>query len=142
MNILLQLRILVTDHPFLATFLPVVLRSPLTVTYNFDNYLEMMLAASTTRPPSSLGRGFETVFDGYAPVRSKRGVIYHPNGYLPKSVLERASDRLVLSEEEFGDQLMDSIAGQYSSLAYHLSKNISLFIGLSLSDENLRYFLR
>jgi dephospho-CoA kinase len=130
------------SHPFLGEYLEIVLRSPLTITYNFDNYLEQMLAAGVRRRSSLRGRGFETVFEGYAPVRSRNGVIYHPNGYLPQSILETSSERLVFSEEEFGDQLMDSVAGRYSSLGYHLSKNISLFMGLSLADENLRYFLR
>ena len=132
-----------TQHPYLGEFLEIVLNSPLTVTYNFDSYLESMLSATPgSRGLNPRGRGFETVFEGLAPVRSRKGVIYHPNGYLPQNVLEKASERLVFSAEEFGDQLMDSIAGRYSSLSYHLSKNISLFLGLSLVDENLRYFLR
>jgi hypothetical protein len=128
-------------HPYLTEYLDIVLHSPLTITYNFDSYLELMLAAR----PSNIderGRPYETVFDGAKPFRSTTGVIYHPNGYLPQNVLERASDDLVLSEEQFGDQLLASMAGQYSSLAHHLSKNTCLFIGLSLSDENLRHLLR
>jgi hypothetical protein len=128
-------------HPYLNDYLDVVLNSPLTITYNFDGYLEMMLAA---RAPNidERGRPYETVFDGSKPFRSRTGVIYHPNGYLPQNVLERASDDLIFSEEQFGDQLLATIGGHYSSLAHHLSKNSCLFIGLSLSDENLRHLLR
>lgn len=132
---------LAAGHSYLSDYLEIVLRSPLTITYNFDSYLEMMLAAR----PSAVderGRPYETVFDGAKPFRSTSGVIYHPNGYLPQNVLERASDDLVLSEEQFGDQLLASMSGQYSSLTHHLSKNTCLFIGLSLSDENLRHLLR
>jgi SIR2-like domain len=92
-------------HPYLRSFLNIVLKSPLTVTYNFDGYLEMMLAASETTVDER-GRPYEVVFDGSKPFRSSTGVIYHPNGYLPQNALERASDDLVLSEEQFGDQLL------------------------------------
>lgn len=56
--------------------------------------------------------------------------------------MEGFSDELVFSEQEFGDQLLETVAGRYSSLANHLSQNICLFIGLSFADENLRYILR
>src|ERR1043165_9533710 len=42
------------QHPYLSEFLEIVLRSPLTITYNFDAYLEMMLAA---RPSATDERG-------------------------------------------------------------------------------------
>lgn len=128
-------------HPYLAEYLEIVMNAPLTITYNFDSYLEMMLACQPGATERR-GRAYETVFDGSVPFRSQDGVIYHPNGYLPENVLERASEQLVFSEEEFGDQLLDSMAGRYSSLAHHLSKNICLLMGLSLADENLRHFLR
>jgi dephospho-CoA kinase len=128
-------------HPYLGEYLDIVIKAPITITYNFDSYLEMMLA---THPSLSEhgDRPYETVFDGSVPFRSQSGVIYHPNGYLPKNVLERPSEQLVFSEEEFGDQLLDSMAGKYASLAHHISKNICLMIGISLADENLRHFLR
>jgi hypothetical protein len=128
------------SHPFLGEYLDIIISAPLTITYNFDSYLEMMLASHPGIP--SAGRAYETVFDGSVPFRSQEGVIYHPNGYLPANVLERPSEQLVFSEEEFGDQLIDSMAGRYSSLLHHISKNICLLIGLSLVDENLRHFLR
>ena len=128
-------------HPYLREYLEIIVNSPLTITYNFDSYIEMMLA-TRSGGGDSRGRSYETVFDGAKPFRSKSGVIYHPNGYLPQNVLERASDELVFSEEEFGDQLLASMAGYYSSLAHHLSKSTCLFVGLSLTDENLRLLLR
>jgi hypothetical protein len=129
-------------HPFLQQFLTIVRDSPLTITYNFDAYLEMMLAVDSGNASDSRGRPYETVFDGARPFRSATGVIYHPNGYLPQNVLERASDDLVFSEEDFGDQLLASVAGHDASVTHHLSKQTCLFIGLSLSDETLRHLLR
>jgi hypothetical protein len=128
-------------HPFLGDYLKIISKAPLTITYNFDSYLEMMLASDLSLAGRN-ERAYETVFDGSVPFRSQDGVVYHPNGYLPANVLEQASEQLVFSEEEFGDQLLDSIAGRYASLSHHISKNICLLIGISLADENLRHFLR
>jgi hypothetical protein len=129
------------QHPYLGEYLDIVIKAPITITYNFDSSLEMMLASHPI-VTGQRDRPYETVFDGSVPFRSQNGVIYHPNGYLPKNVLERPSEQLVFSEEEFGDQLLDSMAGKYASLAHHISKNICLLIGISLVDENLRHFLR
>src|SRR5262245_42180774 len=108
-------------HPYLKPYLSIILKSPLTITYNFDSYVEMMLAVC--HPPTDIrGRGYEVVFDGSKPFRSTSGVIYHPNGYLPANVLDRASEELVFSEEQFGNQLLASVEGHYSSLSHHLSK--------------------
>lgn len=129
------------SHVYLGEFLDIISRSPLTVNYNFDSCIEMMLSARQKRTKDQ-NRLYETVYDGSLPFRSKTGIIYHPNGFLPDNVLEGFSDELVFSEKSFGDQLLESMAGRYYSLAHHLSKNTCLFIGLSFEDENLRHLLR
>jgi hypothetical protein len=129
------------SHGYLGEFLDIISRSPLTVNYNFDSCIEMMLSARQKRNKDP-NRLYETIYDGSLPFRSKTGIIYHPNGFLPDNVLEGFSDELVFSEKSFGDQLLESMAGRYYSLAHHLSKNTCLFIGLSFDDENLRHLLR
>jgi hypothetical protein len=128
-------------HPYLSEFLGIVKDSPLTVTYNFDSCLEMMLLARQKRKKDK-GRYYETIFDGSIPFRSRSGIIYHPNGFLPENVLEGFSDDIVFSEQSFGDQMLDNVSGRHFSFAHHLSKNTCLFMGLSFEDENLRHLLR
>lgn len=128
-------------HPYLGEFLDIVKKSPLTVTYNFDSCLEMMLLARQRRNREK-ERYYETVFDGSLPFRSHKGIIYHPNGYLPENILDGFSDDIVFSEQSFGDQLLESVAGRHFSFAHHLSKNTCLFMGVSFNDENLRHLLR
>jgi hypothetical protein len=129
------------SHPFLGRLVELVVQSPVTITYNFDSYLEDVLVAREYQGDER-GRTYETVFEPNTAFRSRTGVILHPNGYLPRKPLERASDTLVFSEEEFGDQLIDSVAGRYGWLAHHFSKTSCLLLGLSLNDDTLRHLLR
>lgn len=128
-------------HPYLGSYLDIILSSPLTVNYNFDSCVEMMLLAYQKRL-NKPDRLYETIFDANPPFRSSKSIIYHPNGFLPRNILDGFSDDIVFSEQEFGDQLIESVAGRYSSLAHHLSKNTCLFMGVSFNDENLKYLLR
>lgn len=127
---------------FYKHFLEVIKRSPLTVTYNFDDSLERIVLASRTDVEREQSRGFETVTDARLQFRSKSGIVYHPNGYLPRSPLEAPAESLVLSEDAFADQLIDTMAGHFSSLLHHFSKTTCLLVGLSLDDSTLRHLLR
>jgi len=129
-------------HPYLEEYLDVIARSSMTVNYNFDDTIERMLAARRQTEQQYRTRGYETVWDPRMQFRSTKGVIYHPNGFLPRNLLEGPSDRLVLAEDSFADQLIDSMAGHYATLLHHLLKNTCLFIGLSLEDSTLKHLLR
>jgi len=128
------------NHPYLEDYAEIIKKTPVTVNYNFDSCIEMMLweLGKSFEPE----RPYETVFNGTVPFRLNKGVIYHPNGYLPKNELDVFSDNIVFSEVEFGQQLSDSIMGQYSSLVHHFSKTTCFFLGISLKDENLKMMLR
>ncbi len=69
-------------------------------------------------------------------------IIYHPNGFLPANDAEPGSDGLVFCENEFADQLMESISGRYASLLQFFSRHTCLLVGLSLGDATLKYLLR
>lgn len=127
---------------FYKHYLEVIKRSAMTVTYNFDDVLERLLLDSRTTEERQVSRGFETITDARLQVRMPQAVIYHPNGYLPTNLLEGIGEGLVFSEGSFADQLIDSMAGHYSSLLHHLSKNTCLLVGLSLEDSTLRHLLR
>lgn len=69
-------------------------------------------------------------------------VIYHPNGYLPGNKITRQSEELVLSDEGFSDQLIDSMSGAQSTLLHQFTNKTCLFIGVSLEDKTLKHLLR
>ncbi len=126
---------------YLKKFLEVVRNTPLTINYNFDDSLQRMLDA-TPAPDKEKRRSHHTVWSANIQMFPRDGVIYHPNGYLPYRLGERSSEQLVFLEDSFADQLIDSMAGHYTVLAYHLAQATRLFIGLSLDDPTLKHLLR
>lgn len=135
---------LLSQHPYLPPLLELVRKSPLTVTYNFDSYLEESLSEycrGDRRETSNLGRPYETVLDVTLPQRQQQSVLFHINGYLPRNPLETPSDQLIFSEADFSDQLIGTTAGRYATISHHLLNNVYLLLGLSLDDPNLRYLL-
>jgi hypothetical protein len=131
------------EHPYLGTFLSVIKESPLTINYNFDDCIERMLASTFATEQSSRNeRVYETVWDPSTQYQRSKGVIYHPNGFLPKKLIDGYSDQIVFAEGEFADQLIQSMHGHYSTLISHLSRYTSLLLGLSLDDPTLKHLLR
>lgn len=130
------------SHPYLIEFLPIVRNAPMTVNYNFDDSLERMISARRSPEEVREGRGYETVWRPSTQFRSTKGVIYHPNGFLPLRLIEGFSDHLVFSEDSFADQLIASMAGHYSILLSHLSRTTCLLLGLSLEDATFKHLLR
>lgn len=133
---------LASNDKYLHALLPLIKKSPLTVTYNFDDTLQRLLLRDSKRNGEKT-RGYRTLWSGNAQLHSRSGgVIYHPNGFLPFTTGERPSDHLVFSEDSFADQLIDSMAGRYASLATHFSQTTCLLVGLSLQDPTLKHLLR
>lgn len=128
-------------HPYLSHLLGIITSSAATVNYNFDSVIEMLLDRRSKASGAQV-RPYQVVVDSALPLSADKSVIYHPNGYLPFNVLEAGSDSIVLSEKEFGDQLIDSVVGRHSFLSNHLCQFTLLFIGLSMRDETLRHLLR
>jgi hypothetical protein len=127
---------------YLVSFLPIIRKSRLTVTYNFDDLLERLLAHVRNEEEKKEKRGYTTVWSGNVQLQGKTGVVYHPNGFLPRTLREKPSDDLVFLEDTFADQLIDSIAGYYASLTAHMAQTTCLFIGLSMGDPTLKHLLR
>ncbi|WP_299587695.1 SIR2 family protein [uncultured Tateyamaria sp.] len=132
----------INAHPYLLSFAPTILKSPITITYNFDDVLERILAKSSVSESEEYGRPFETIWDAALQSRRNSPMVYHPNGYLPSNLLEQPSEALVFSQDSFADQLIESMAGHHASLLHHFGHTTCLLLGLSLSDETLRHFLR
>ncbi|OFZ67345.1 MAG: hypothetical protein A2V79_07825 [Betaproteobacteria bacterium RBG_16_56_24] len=128
------------SHPYLKQFLPIIRRSYMTVTYNFDDFLEQSLLKDRGKENTD-SRGFESVTNPWTQFRRTNTVIYHPNGVVPQNLLEMPSDRFVFSEASYAKQLMGVFAGDQAGLVSHLSKHTCLLIGLSLEDDTLRNVL-
>jgi hypothetical protein len=122
-------------------FLAVIRKSPLTVTYNFDDSIERLLLHCRTSAEKEKGRGFDVVVDGRLPFRARIGNVFHPNGYLPLNRLEGVGDYLALADSDFADQLTSNMTGAYSTLLHNLTKYTFLLVGVSLQDETLRHIL-
>ena len=129
-------------HPYLKSYLSIIKDSPLTINYNFDDCIERMLLSEFKPESNNQGRVFETVWEPSTQYQRSKGVIYHPNGYLPKNLVENYSENIIFAESEFADQLIHSMYGHYSTLVSHLSRYTSLLIGLSLDDPTLKHILR
>jgi len=129
------------QHPYLSEWIPVILKPGMTVNYNFDDTIQQLIMLERPVDPSTV-RPFETVWNANLPFRSDSAILYHPNGFLPRNLLEYPSETLVFSEDSFADQLIESMAGHHASLLHHLSKTTCLFVGLSLQDPTLRHLLR
>ncbi len=127
-------------HPYMKEYIPLIQRSHMTVTYNFDDFIEQsLLRLRTEAEPNS--RGFESVTNPWTQFRRATAIIYHPNGVVPQNPLETPSDRFVFSEASYAEQLMGIFAGDQAGLLNHFSKHTCLLVGLSLEDETLRNVL-
>jgi hypothetical protein len=127
---------------YLFDYLDIIREIKLTVTYNFDDTIQRLMAASRTSEERNEERGYRTVWNADIQLYPQKGVIYHPNGFLPHKLSERTSEDLIFLDDSFGDQLIDSVAGHYSVLSNYFSQNTCIFVGLSLEDATLKHLLR
>lgn len=131
----------VVEHPYLKAYLPIIRQTPMTVTYNFDNYIERALEYTKQEDDEILSRGFETITNPLTQFRRRNAIIYHPNGFFPPELMELPVDKFVFSEASYAEQFAEVLSGDHSALINHFSKNTCLLIGLSLEDEMLRNIL-
>jgi hypothetical protein len=130
------------SHPYLRSFISIVKQAQLTVNYNFDDYIEELLDRDFASDQNRERRGYETVWEPTVQYRYDHGVIYHPNGFLPRDLQRGSSPWLVFAEDSFADQLIEAQQGHYSTLLSHMFRYTGLFIGLSLDDPTLKHLLR
>lgn len=131
------------DHPYLYEYLEIIRKSPITINYNFDNFIEQILRKENENISGSYAsKEFESTDKPSVNFKLNKGVIYHPNGCLPEELEESIGGHFVFSEKSFQDQLLESMMGHYSPLMYFYSRYTALFIGVSLEDQNLRHMLR
>lgn len=106
------------------------------ITYNFDDLLEQNL--------EELGIQFHPVYrDSEIPSQDELG-IYHVHGFLPRNAQPYdglAESLLVFSEEGYHSLALDPYHWTNITQLNFLRESVGLFIGLSMTDPNLRRLL-
>ncbi|WP_176421876.1 SIR2 family protein [Fibrobacter sp. UWH1] len=103
------------------------------VTYNYDDLLETELGVYSNN----------VCYPIYGLSRVPNGVktpIYHVHGYLPRTK-NGASSIIVLGEKEYHDIYRESNNWGSVEQLHALNRNVCFFIGLSMTDPNLRRLL-
>ena len=128
-------------HPYFKEIIEFAKHSELTVTYNFDDFLEFGLSCADLNPTKH-ERPYQTVWSHHTQFTKDKCVIYHPNGFLPFDQNKFQSENLIFSDGAFADQLLDGIGGGLSTLLHVLTKKTSVLVGHSLTDSTLLHLLR
>lgn len=131
------------SHPYLSVYLSLIRKIRMTVTYNFDDFIEQAIANDPQRgeDEKKASRGYETVTNMSMQFRRSNAIIYHPNGVIPLLPEETPSDRFVFSESSYAERMIGIFVGEYGGLVSHLAHNTCLIIGVSLTDETFRNVL-
>jgi hypothetical protein len=103
---------------------------PAVVTFNYDDLLERAL--------SRLGVPHHVVA-GDRRVEGRGIPILHPHGFLPKS--GPVSEGVVFTEDEYHRLGGAVFHWAHGEIVHHLRRHSALFVGLSMSDPNLRRML-
>lgn len=103
------------------------------ITFNFDNLIEEALEKSRVKHKIIYAEG----------VRSNASElpVYHVHGYLPRKGKILNDREIVFSEDAYHSQFMEPFSWSNLIQLNKLSQNTCLFVGLSLTDPNLRRLL-
>ncbi len=103
------------------------------ITFNFDDLIEHNLGQNHIK--------FQPIFaEGQKALRSELP-IYHVHGYLPRDGSITPLHEIVFSEDAYHSQFIDPFSWANLTQLTHFSQNICIFIGLSMTDPNLRRLL-
>ncbi|MFS1430137.1 TIR domain-containing protein [Vibrio splendidus] len=103
------------------------------ITFNFDSLLEENLAKENV-PHKAVHKEGMTHGPNELP-------IYHVHGYLPKKGTIPRDTEIVFSEDAYHSQFIEPFSWSNLIQLNKLNENTCLFIGLSLTDPNLRRLL-
>ena len=99
------------------------------ITYNYDDLIEQQLA--------NIGVTTSSVFDTHEP--DHRFPVYHVHGILDQKGIK--SSDIVLSEDDYHEQYRRSFMWSNVEQLHALQNNNCFFIGISMTDPNLRRLL-
>src|SRR5262249_12487270 len=103
------------------------------ITFNFDDLLEQFLKEHSIRHRSIYAEGQKP--------SSHELPIYHVHGFLPERGDIAQDQEIVFSEDAYHTQFIDSFSWSNLVQLNHLNQHLCLFIGLSMTDPNLRRLL-
>ena len=103
------------------------------ITFNFDDLIEEKLTKEKIE--------FKTIFSEGERFREEEIPIYHPHGFLPRKKNLTSHNDIVFSEDAYHSQFIDPFSWGNLVQLNHLNNSICLFIGISLTDPNMRRLL-
>ena len=103
------------------------------ITFNFDGLIEENLSANTI--PN------KPIFSEAINHDSNEIPVYHVHGYLPRAGPIPPDTDLVFSEDAYHTQFMDPFSWSNLIQLNKLTQNTCLFVGISLTDPNMRRLL-
>lgn len=103
------------------------------VTFNFDDLIEEKLKENKIKFKSISNEGERAAIEQVP--------IFHVHGFIPRKENIPEDINIVFSEDAYHSQFMDSFSWSNLVQLITLNQNLCLFIGLSLTDPNLRRIL-
>lgn len=103
------------------------------ITFNFDSIVEEQMTANNIP--------HKTIFSEGTRNHPNELPIYHVHGFLPRVGVIEDESEIVFSEEAYHSQFIDPFSWSNLIQLNKLSQNTCLFIGVSLTDPNLRRLL-
>lgn len=103
------------------------------VTFNFDDIIEETLLKEKIACKSIYDEG-ERFSESQIP-------IFHPHGYLPRTKKLTKKHKIVFSEDAYHSQFMDPFSWSNLVQLNYLNTSTCLFVGISLTDPNMRRLL-
>lgn len=103
------------------------------VTFNFDDLIEFNLEKHAV--------DHQCIFSEGQRPRVSELPVYHVHGFLPRSGTLSRDHAVVFSEDAYHSQFIDPFSWSNLVQLSHLGQSLCLFVGLSLTDPNLRRLL-
>lgn len=103
------------------------------ITFNFDDLIEEELKKNVIK--------YKSIFKEGQRCAALELPIYHAHGFLPRSGRLTKDHQVVFSEDAYHSQFIDSFSWSNLIQLNHLNQNLCLFVGLSMTDPNLRRLL-
>jgi len=103
------------------------------ITFNFDDILEEKLEKEKIE--------FKSIFTEGERLTETEFPVYHPHGFLPRNKRLTTKNEIVFSEDAYHSQFIDPFSWGNLVQLNHLNNNTCLFIGISLTDPNMRRLL-
>lgn len=103
------------------------------ITFNFDSLVEENLEKNNIKYKAIYMEGMRS-----SPLELP---IYHVHGYLPRKGRITKNNKIVFSEDTYHNLFIDPFSWSNLILLNKLSQNTCLFLGLSMTDPNLRRLL-